>query len=374
MGERLKTLRSLCRCLGQDGDDGPALTNAQWMAVIDLANQNYLTPALWCALEGKGLGAQLPEEAREFLESALALNRLRNQKIREQAVELMAALAAAGIRSVVLKGGVYLFEDDEEAISTRMMVDLDILVPEESLEASAEIAATLGYRVLEESDELFQHIDPLGRPGDLASVEIHRHVGMQRRVLPAEEVLQDAIPVTYDGQTFYVPTPTHRAIHAIFHSEVQAQSNYALGRIPLRYLHDVGLLRSKHDAEIDWDEVKRRLSARGYGHFVPGFLYLADRLLGLRMPESVPVTWRARRHYDWCLAQFKWPALQALVSFCGSLAHPFRRPPVEYIYGETCNTLTLQINRLRYLCYLASAYRGGSFAKLSEVFRRMRRV
>jgi Uncharacterised nucleotidyltransferase len=372
MSESLETLRSLCRCLGRDGGPGTAQSDVQWRQVIELANLHYLTPALWWALEKKGQVKQPPEDAREFLEAALALNRSRNEKIRDQATELMAALTTAGIRSVVLKGGVYLFEDDEAAFNTRMMVDLDVLVPEESLERSANVAETLGYRVLEKSDELFQHIDPLGRPGDLASVEIHRHVGMQRRVLPAEEVLHQAIPLNYDGRTFCVPTPTHRAIHAIFHSEVQAQSNYALGRIPLRYLHDLMLLRGKHDPEIDWDEVMSRLSARGYGHFVPGFLYLAERLFALPMP--VPVTFRARRHYDWCLAQLKWPVLRPLVSFCGGLTHPFRRPPVEYVYGETCNALSLQINRLRYLCYLASVYRGGSLAKVSEVYRRLRRA
>jgi len=373
MSESLETLLSLCRCL-KPGDDVPALSEAQWQRVIELANSHYLTPALGWSLKEKAQLNQLPADAEGFLTGAFSLNRSRNEKIRKQAVELMTALSEAGIRSVIMKGGVYLFEEDEAAFSTRMMVDLDILVPEERLDASAEVAASLGYRVLEESDELFQHIDPLGRPGDLASVEIHRHVGMQRRILPAAEVLRDAQPLIYGGKSFCVPTPTHRAVHAIFHSEVQAQSNYALGHIPLRYLHDLRLLRDKHETEIDWGEVASRLSARGYGHFVPGFLYLANRLLGLRTPESVPVTWRARRHYDWCQAQLRWRALQSVVSFYGGLVHPIRRPPVEYIYGEDRTVLALQINRLRYLRYLASTYRGGSIAKVSEVYRRMRRV
>lgn len=355
MSETLETLQSICRCLRRDGVDAPVLDVTQWRSVIELANLHYLTPALWRALDKKGQSNQLPDEMRAFLANAEVLNRVRNETIRDQAAEIMGGLTAAGIHSVILKGGVYLFDDDEEALSTRMMVDLDILVLEEGLEASAEVAATLGYRVALESDELFQHIDPLVRPGGLASIEIHRHVGMQRRLLPAEEVLRDARPLTYRDQTFYVPTPTHRATHAIFHSEVQAQSNYALGRIPLRYLHDLMLLRGKHDAEIDWDEVTRRLSAGGYGHIVPGFLYLADRLFGLPMPEKMPITWRVRRHYDWCLAQLKWPVVRVSTGFLGTLAHPLRRPPVEYVYGEDSNPLRLQINRLRYLRYLVVA-------------------
>lgn len=377
MSERLKTLQLLCRCLSQDGGDLPELTQAQWTAIIELANHHYLAPALCWVLEQKEQINQLPDDVRGFLEGAQALNRSRNLRVRDQAVELLAALNEADIRTVILKGGVYLFDDDAQALSTRMMVDLDILVPEARLQESAEVAANLGYRVAMESDELFHHIDPLVRRGDLASVEIHRHVGMQRRLLPAEEVLRDARPVSYGDETFYIPTPTHRAAHAIYHSEVQAQSNYALGRIPLRYLHDLMLLREKHDPEIDWAEVEKRLSAGGYGHFVPGVLYLADQLLGVPMPNETPVTWRARRHYDWCLAQLKWPALRVLVSFWGALAHPLRRPPVEYVYGEDVNPLMLQINRLRYLRYLAVAYSRGAGSecqachKLRQVFRRM---
>ena len=71
-----------------------------------------------------------------------------------------------------------------------------------------------------------------------------------------------------------------------------------MGHIPLRYLHDLALLRSQHEAEIDWGQVQRGLSRQGYQYLVPGYLYLADRLIGAQMPESIPVTPAAKRHYE----------------------------------------------------------------------------
>jgi hypothetical protein len=346
----------------------------QWQAVIELANAHYLTPALGLALERKGRAGLAPADAGEFLADARRLNRARNERIRAQAVEFIEALNGSEIPSVVLKGGACLFDGDQDAFDTRMMVDLDILVAKAQLAESFEIAGSMGYRVLVEYDPRLHQLDPIGREGEVASIEIHKDAGMQRRILPAEEVFRDAVAIDYEGTRVLIPSPTHRAIHGIFHSEVQAQSNYALGRIPLRYLHDLSLLRRRHDAGIDWEQVQGGLSRQGYGHLVPGFLYLAHQLLELPMPAAVPVTAAARRHYEWCMAQMRWPALRASVSLWGAATHPFRRPPVEYIYGEGRGPVALQIDRLRYLRDLGLQYRGGSFAKLSDVFRRMFRA
>ena len=381
MTEAVETLLLLCRCLrpaGAPGDVAPATGSPvhadQWTAVIDLANVHYLTPALWFALHEKGQVHQLPTDAQDFLEEAYRLNRTRNERIRDQAIELIEALNGTEISSVVLKGGTYLFEGDQNAFDTRMMVDLDLLVPKTHLEQSFEITKSLGYRVLTEYDPRLHQLDPMGREGDSASIEIHKDAGMQRLILPAEDVFRDAVSRDYAGTPLLIPSPTHRAIHNIFHSEVQAQDNYALGHLPLRYLHDLMLLRRRHETEIDWGQVQTSLSRQGYGYLVPGFLYLADRLFGLPMPAASPVTTGAKGHYAWCVAQFKWPALRAVVSFCGTVGHPFRRPPVEYIYGRAHNPVALQVNRLCYVFDLAARYRGASWAKLSDVFRRMFRA
>jgi hypothetical protein len=341
----------------------------QWKSVIELANVHYLTPALWLALQDKGLVGSLLPDARAFLQEAHSLNVVRNTNIRAQALELLKALDGVDIRAVILKGGVHLFEGDRRAFESRMMVDLDLLVPEECLDGSFRAAEELGYEVLMESVHTIHHLNPIGRKGDQASVEIHRDVGPQKRILPAEEVLRDAVAFDFDGMEINFPSPTHRAVHNIFHSEIQSRNNYAMGRISPRYLHDLELLRAHHEAEIDWPKVGELLARQKYDYLVPGYLYLSHRLLGPPMPEAVPVSPAARRHYRWCLAQLKWPALKAVVSAFWGAGHAFRRHWMEYIYGEARNPLVLQLFRIRFFAYLANRHRFKSFAKVVAKFR-----
>ena len=110
MSEAVDVLLSLCRCLRMSSDEVGSLGELpngadQWNAVIGLANVHYLTPALWSAVQVKGLEGRLPEDARDFLAEAHRLNAARNTRIRAQALELLAALAGADIKTVVLKGG-----------------------------------------------------------------------------------------------------------------------------------------------------------------------------------------------------------------------------------------------------------------------------
>lgn len=374
MNQTAETLLMLCRCLRSDGGAG-ALPGRpdQWAAVIRLANLHYLTPAVWLAVRHEGPDLDLPSDAYDYLQAAHGLNIDRNQRIKQQAVELTQALTEADIQSVILKGGAHLFDGNERAFATRMMVDLDLLVRRERLDESYLVARSLGYEKLFRTDELFHHIDPIGRKGSLATIDIHRDVGMQLRILPANEVFNQASSVPVGGSSVYVPAPTHRALHCIYHSEVQAQNNYALGRIPLRYLHDLALLRQQHGSEIDWQAVQYGLSRQGYGHVVSGFLYLAERLLGLEMPEGVHCDSSAKRHYVWCIWQVRSPKLKWCVSLIGAATHVLRRPPIEYLYGENQSTFGLQVSRLRYIWFLIGQEKFAVFSKVVRAFRRMKK-
>ncbi len=110
-------MQTLRRCLSQDRSPaavaalGHALDTTDWKGLVDLANRHFLTPALWWALEEKGLAGRLPGDLREFLRRAHSLNLARNEGIRAQAGEIATTLDRSGIVPIVLKGGVHLFED-----------------------------------------------------------------------------------------------------------------------------------------------------------------------------------------------------------------------------------------------------------------------
>ena len=109
MRDSVDVLLNLCRCLRMSSDEVGSLGELpkgadQWNAVIGLANVHYLTPALWSAVQVKGLEGHLPEDARDFLAEAHRLNAARNTRIRAQALELLAALAGADIRTSCSRG------------------------------------------------------------------------------------------------------------------------------------------------------------------------------------------------------------------------------------------------------------------------------
>jgi len=79
-----------------------------WTRPLALANAHLLSPALYAGLAEAGALADLPHEAREYLGLLYRLNRDRNEALRHQAIELLAALNAAGVYPLLLKGGLSL--------------------------------------------------------------------------------------------------------------------------------------------------------------------------------------------------------------------------------------------------------------------------
>lgn len=361
----------LSRCLAVDGPADlavPAGTGERWAAVIELAGSLFLAPALWTALERKGLSERLPADARDFLMDAQRLNGLRNDRIRDQALELVRALNGAGIAPLLLKGGAFLFDGDRRAARERMMVDLDFLVPDGAFQESVAVAEGLDYRVVYEHQDWTHDYHPLGRPGDAASVEIHRDVGEQRSLIPADEAFRRAVPLSAEGLDLYALSPTDRVLHNVFHSQIQDRQ-HALDRLPLRQLHDLTLICGRPGDAVSWPEIRAAMEREGYGHALACYLDLANRLLGVPRPPGFAPSWRTGFHYRRCLAQLRYAGLRRLVGFWGTLSHPFGRARIEYIYGSPGNPLMLAVNRARRVGALARRYRGRVFVRAKEVHR-----
>ncbi len=375
MSEAVETLLLLCRCLrpaGAPGDVAPATGSPvhadQWTAVIDLANAHYLTPALWAALEEKGLTECLPADARDFLREAHRLNRARNIGIKEQAVELVGALNRADITPLVLKGGVYLFEGDQEVFDTRMMVDLDLLVPKHEFDKTVSVTRELGYEVLGQVQDGAHQYPPIWREGDPATVEIHHDVGKQRTLLSVEDAFRSAVPLDAEGLRVFALSPTHRIFHNIFHSEIQ-DGRYAFSGVSLRYLHDLQIIANRHGDQVDWATIRNMLERGGYGAVFGAYMYLGHRLLGFPLPACAQETFRTRMHLRWYLAQIRFKWVKAILSAWGVISVPFGRCRIEYIYGESRSALSLNVNRLRRAWKLIKHYKLGFLGGIAWVYR-----
>src|SRR5258708_18766638 len=143
----VRTLTSLVQCLRGElaGGTGDRIA---WEPVLKTANDHLLTPALWGALCGAGQVASLPADVAKYLTTLHRLNDDRNRALKRQAIELIGALNERRIVPILLKGGLALFDGPYADPATRMMRDLDILVPAASRDDSIAVLERLGYRLV----------------------------------------------------------------------------------------------------------------------------------------------------------------------------------------------------------------------------------
>src|SRR5262245_46144172 len=96
---RQSALTQLSSCL-----QGQVPPNADWMAMLDLANRSLATAQLGAAVMGERAVDHVPDDVRVFLKDVQARNRERNRRLIEQLKDALRALNAVGIEPVLLKG------------------------------------------------------------------------------------------------------------------------------------------------------------------------------------------------------------------------------------------------------------------------------
>lgn len=356
MNKAVKHFLFVCRCLSYDKSP-PALSalredigsgDVDWRDVVEIANRHFVTPALWVALRDKGLVQCLPRDLCDFLSEIHRLNVIRNGELRKEALIVAAGFNDAGIVPVMLKGGAHLFENAFGDPGTRMMRDLDILVPMDRFDESVAILDSLGFQTEQESDEWVEtHSFPaVWRPGGVAPIELHKDVGPQRSVLEAEVALRDAVPVEADGHKLLVLSPTHQVIHNFFHGQIQDQF-HGLGFISLKQLNDLLAIWDRHGNAVDWKAICKTMERQGWSTALTSYVHQANHLLDLPAQADVPPTLRAKLHFRRCLAQIRWKGLMSFFSFWAAATMPLKWSRINY--NHDCGGKSYLINSYRIL-------------------------
>jgi hypothetical protein len=131
------------------GDDRPAgdcLADVDWEAALAFANQELVTPELHAAINSAGLGDRLPPDVGAYLAYLHDLNRTRNERMREQLIDVIKVWNDAGLVPLVLKSGVALLTEGG-AMSDRMVMDLDFLFDPSEAGRAVRTAESLGSHV-----------------------------------------------------------------------------------------------------------------------------------------------------------------------------------------------------------------------------------
>jgi hypothetical protein len=338
-----------------------------WPDVVAIVNKQYVVPAFFRSLEAGELLDAVPAVVRDFLAAAAEVNALRNSRIRQQAVEISSACAEAGIETVLLKGGATLFDASTQQRDERMIVDLDILVRRETLQKTVAVCESLGYQMAGDPHGWSYHYPPLARVGEPAFIELHQYVGSQRDLLPPEAVFDKAVRPAIRESTIRIPSPEHRAIHNVFHSEIQDRHHW-LGVAALRPLLDLTRLCLAYGDKVDWHAVAHAFSRQGWLPELAGYLALANRLLGLPLPSEVSGGAAANRHVRRCLLQAAHPGLTRALAWAAAATHPFARHVVTFQAQHSGRKAWPWIERAREGGRILAKYRFGILKEIRDTY------
>ncbi len=220
-----------------------------WDAVVKVSTSHYVLPALYCNLKRADFLKYLPADLVEYMIHITNLNRDRNTQIIQQAKELNILLLANNIRPIFLKGTGNLLEGLYEDDGERMVGDIDFLFSEEDFFKAIDILKKDNYSKSETELDYFQgfrHYSRLVKPANIASVEIHKEVTIEkyRGEFNCEMISKDAQQIN----DFSVLSFENQLSLSIITSQIN-DYGFEFNRFLLRNAYDVFLLSKKVDTK-----------------------------------------------------------------------------------------------------------------------------
>jgi hypothetical protein len=263
------------------------LSQAGWVRLVRLAAEQRVRPLVRAALVRHGhSGARVPQ----------AISRAFGQRCRQIAIDqlvkhaelgqIVRDFAAAKIPVILLKGaclGTFVYGD----IALREMNDLDLLVPEQSLQAAADSLVRRGYQTHRPftvaTEMAFRHHLPPFIKGGVA-VELHWNVtppGQPFTIDPVD-LWRRAVPMDAGDRPALRLCLEDLLLHLCVHSSHQHQFECGL-----RPSCDIAALLREYGDRIDWEAVCQRGEQWRWAKGVSVALALSQRLLGAAVPPAV---------------------------------------------------------------------------------------
>ena len=289
--------------LGGSADaTGPPL--APWDAVLALANDHLLTPALHAAVRDRGATAHAPPEVLAYLSHLAAANDARCARLREQAWDVARTLNRAGVTPVFLKSSADLLAGDGALSRDGIVGDLDVLVPEDAAHDAARALTATGYRAADGLAPNDHTYADLARPGCAAMVDLHTATLENSDLLTPAEMWADAVDCREGDATYCIPSATDRLRHRVLHDQVQ-ERGLLTGRIRLDSAWRIARLAESRT--IDWPRARHGFSAARLG-WVLDTEARAAAMFGAAVP--VPASRRAKLLHGWRLLRLAYPKIR----------------------------------------------------------------
>jgi hypothetical protein len=284
-----------------------------WTRFIGMASESLTAPALLTAARRNRLDDVLPAEVADYLDGMAALNRLRNERIRAEIEEIAAVFGSVGVAPVLIKGAAHLMAGLYADPGSRVMADIDLMVPHARLADCVDALKRQGFAILFDNGfPAHHHFPPLGRTGDIVSLELHLEAldAPYGALLPSAEVLASSAPMPQEPR-LALPSPQTQVMIAIAHAQL-ANHGYLYGKFALRDLIDTARLCCRHAGAIDWASMAERFAEHGAGTALACHLLAANELLALPLPPEVAIGQHAKALHTLAIRQIDHPHLASI--------------------------------------------------------------
>lgn len=305
----------------------------EWPAILALANAHVLGPIL-AQRVADAPDAAVPDDVTDYLSLLLQLNAERNAALRAQAVEMVGALNAAGLRPLLLKGAITLFDRTDPLRRSRMMRDIDLLVPHRAQEDAARVLRQLGYAVHERYPSGHHAYGEFVRADTPGTVDLHTELIDPSYLLSADEMRSRALPLPSDDATATIPSPTDRMLHHLLHAQLHHMQQFYRGELRLNQVFEFALLGERLGHAIDWRFIAHRMAAHRLTVPLHSYLLAGERLFGMRWPLATAAEPRAARHVRRCLLQLRHPAVGRTLAPVGNIRGAFAWHRMNALYGH----------------------------------------
>lgn len=278
----LTTLNALGRILAEL----PPKLEPDWEAIASLARRHGVSPLLYWRLEAAQVrsGVEVPAQIQAALQEDLYTAAAHGTLVERQLAEVLVALHAAHVPSIVVKGiAVAAFYPDP---ALRRFGDLDLWVRQGDLPQAEQVLLDLGYAYVKPKAwwlRQFQHLPPLERGCGGVHVELHWRLDSEQEAgrLPTRDLWARAVPWSMGEQLALRLAPVDAVLHLCRHAVIQHRA-----RLGLRPLCDLYQITAGWPT-AEWESLAHR--SREYALSRPVYLMLSlmEQVLDRSPPGEV---------------------------------------------------------------------------------------
>jgi hypothetical protein len=244
--------------------------------------------------------------------------RKRNSLISKQFFELGRALNKVGVIPIPMKGMARLLRGTAD--TSRLLSDIDVLVPSRRRSECISAMRALGYILVEEGGASESSV--WARSCDVGAVDLHVQLKPHYLRLHYEALVPLCARQEFRGATIFSPSPTSEALMLIAHDQLH-DADYWRGLVDVRHLLDLHELAREG---IDWTALVQMLPPGAPRRAAQLAFLSARHLLGSDLPAIERLDRFARLQLLRRRLQARLPALKDTLTLVALALDP---PPVS---------------------------------------------